>query len=110
MQGIKQRVIVLSAQKYQVKDEKTGELKRGTSVRYVLSSDMSQTQDDSLKGLKLVKGSCQYDDFDSVFRVVPGIYDAELGFRIDSDGNAKLQAQRFEFVSAILLTQPKGEK
>lgn len=100
MVGIKQDVVVLSAAQYNMVNTDTGEINKGTSVRYVLSNTLAPAEDEQIKGYKLAKTSLPYDSY-LQFVEVPGIYETVLNFNIAGDGTAKIKASDFKFKSSL---------
>ncbi len=101
MAGLKQEVVALSATQYDMVNEETGEIVKGTSVRYLLTNTMAPVEENGLKGYKLVKTSLPYEAYKEVFKEVPGVYEATLNFNIDKDGAAKIKASDFVFKKSL---------
>lgn len=106
MSSLKQNVIVLSANQYQMVDRTTGEVSEGTSVRYALTDSLVPAEDGNLKGYKLSKASLKFNDFTS-FTEVPAIYEADLKFNVSADGTTKLQASNFVFKKPLFAPASK---
>ncbi len=101
MAGIKQNVVVLSATQYNMVNGETGEIVKGTSVRYALTDTLAPVEDEQLKGYKLAKTSLPYEAYSS-FKEVPGIYETVLNFNIAGDGTTKIKAADFVFKKSLL--------
>lgn len=101
MSGIKQNVVVLSATQYNMVNGETGEIVKGTSVRYALTDTLAPVEDEQLKGYKLAKTSLPFEAFHS-FKEVPGIYETILNFNIAGDGTTKIKATDFIFKKSLL--------
>ena len=107
MSAIKQHVVVLSAQQYEVTDKETGEIKDGTSVRYCLTDSLVPFDEDGLKGYKVAKASVAFNNYFD-FTEVPGVYEADIDFRIDKDGKVNATAANFKFKKS-LFPAPAGK-
>jgi len=101
---LKQKSIVLSASPYSFEDEKTKEQREGTTVRYLLTEDFTPFEDkvNNVKGYEPAKATLLLDDYHK-FQAVPGLYEVELGYKVDSQGKASLQPISFELISQIQL-------
>lgn len=97
---ITQKMVVLSTQRYSMTNTETGEIVRGTSVRYVLSEDLAPVNENGFRGLKVAKCSIPYDDYDKV-TVVPGLYGAEFDVNIGADGKPVLKPNNFKIISDV---------
>ena len=98
-----QTVILLSASQFRITNDKTGEVENeGTTVRYVISDNLSPHADNTRPaiGRSPAKATMPYDYFDTL-QIAPAFYNAELEFAVDSKGNAKITATDFKFVSGI---------
>lgn len=105
MAGIKQNVVVLSASQYNMVNGETGEIVKGTSVRYALTDTLAPAEEEQLKGYKLAKTSLPYDAYAN-FKEVPGIYETVLNFNIAGDGTTKIKASDFVFKKSLLAPAP----
>lgn len=103
MAGIKQNVVVLSASQYNMVNGDTGEIVKGTSVRYALTDTLAPAEEEQLKGYKLAKTSLPYEAY-AQFKEVPGIYETVLNFNIAGDGTTKIKASDFIFRKPLFVT------
>lgn len=108
---MKQNIIILSANPYSIKDERTGNLNEGISVVYLPTDNFYPVNNDNgSKGTRPAKGTVSRTLL-SDFVAVPGIYDAELEVNIGSDGRPGLRLKSLNFVSVIELAETKkGDK
>ncbi len=97
---MKQQVVVMSAQQYSMVDTETGVVSEGTSVRYLLTDNLLPFAEDQFKGYKVAKASISLSSFEK-FTEVPGIYEADLTFKIDSAGKVKVNADNFSFKKSL---------
>lgn len=107
MDAIKQELVVISAQQYDMISQDTGEKVEGTSVRYILNNNLKPFSEGNLKGYKLAKSSLGFNEF-SEFVEVPGVYDADVVFSIGGDGKVKANATNFKFKKS-LFPAPAGK-
>ena len=110
---MKQNVIVLSVSQFMILNDNTGEVENsGCTVRYLLSEDIEPKKETKsgknlTKGVKPAKCTIPYNDY-SKYDVVPGLYEASLGFDVDSKGNTKLKIDDFRFLSEIKINKAKA--
>lgn len=104
---MKQRVILLSVDRYSVVDKETKKINEGTTVRYLLAEDLNPHVDtiNNVKGHKPAKAKLLYDDFDK-FHTAPALYEATFGYKVDSQGKAALQPFEFSLISPIQIGKP----
>jgi len=106
---LKQLVILLAAYPFQVTDENTGEvINEGTTVRSLLTQDLTPFEDSNGKGYKPAKSSHDLDFYEKRFKdtPVPGLYEATMTLSVDSKGNAKLKPVDYTFVSPMNEAKP----
>lgn len=96
----KTKVIVISASRYKIVDSNTGEINQGTTVRFINGDNMEPCQDVDIKGYRLGKASVGYDEYE-LFKVVPGVYNANFDIAIAGDGTMKVKASGFEYASPL---------
>lgn len=106
MPKIRQDIIIMNVTQYSVTDKETGEINEGTTVRYAMTGVLSPCEEEQLKGYKLAKASFDSKKFDE-FKVVPGVYAADLNYNIKSDGTMTVKADNFEFKSALVPAEKK---
>lgn len=100
MSSIKQQVVVMSAQQYDMVNEETGEQVAGTSVRFALNGDLAPVFEEGFKGYKLAKSTVTFNNFHD-FVEVPGIYEADINFNIAADGKVRVSAANFQFKKSL---------
>ena len=100
MNVIKQNVIVLSVNRYQMVDAGTGIVNEGTTTRFIFSDNLHPVQEADAKGYRPGKASLPYEDFDK-FPEVPGLYSCDLTIKVASDGKAQTIANNFELVKSF---------
>ena len=101
MSSLRQEVVVLSAAQYDMVNKETGEVVQGTTVRYALTNTLAPFEENQLKGYKLAKTSLGFNNFHD-FPEVPGVYECDLNFNINSDGVAKISAGNFAFKKSLV--------
>lgn len=108
---MKQNIIILSANPYSIKDERTGNLNAGISVVYLPTDSLYPVNNDNgSKGTRPAKGTLSQSVLSDLV-MVPGIYDAELDLNIGSDGRPGLRLKSVNFLSVIDIAEPKkGDK
>ena len=100
----KQKVMVMSANRYKMVDRDTGEVNEGTTVRFLVTNTLEPCQDGDAKGYRFGKANIPFAAFDTL-KVVPGIYNADFNINIASDGTMKVKAENFEYVGPVALPQ-----
>lgn len=102
MPKIKSDVLVMHAMQYQIVDKETGEVNEATNVRYAFTDNVNPfVEDNGQKGYKVAKARVGYEDF-AAFTAVPGIYSADLEFKVDTkDGSTKVAASNFKFKGLV---------
>jgi hypothetical protein len=110
-ENLTQNVIVISVSQYVIKDEKTGKIEnQGCTVRYAFTENLEPFEDKekSIKGYKPAKTSLSYDDY-AKFPTVPAIYQATLGYSVDSAGKAAIAVKDFKFLNAITVSKASNK-
>jgi len=90
-------------------DEKTGKLIEGTSVRYLMAENLTHKEDTqrSVKGYVPAKCTVPYAEYEN-FKVVPGLYSAEMTYSVDSKGKAAITPIKFTFLNPLNLANGLG--
>ena len=98
--------IVLSVAQYRVTDEKSGVENKGCTVRHLMTDNLSPYEETvrKVKGRVPAKSNVPYEDFNK-FPSIPGIYEVEFDYAIDSKGVASIKASGFKFLSTISINQ-----
>ena len=78
-------VVVLSARRYSMTDEKTGELVQGTKIEYVEDWDPQPQQ--NKRGLSVLSANFPYELYDSLGDV-PAVYSADFQLVAGARGKA----------------------
>ncbi len=96
-----EKVLILSASKWSLTDEKTGELRKGVSLHYV--SDYREDTATEV-GFKPIKTSADDTVFDAVQKGgVPGMYNIETRSRPGKDGKPTLTVVGAQFAKRVPL-------
>ena len=101
---LKQDVIVISASRYKITDDKGSISAEGTTVRFLMGQNLDHTENEgrTVKGLVPAKCNLSYMDYDKL-TTVPGLYSAELSYSVDSKGVAKITPSNFTLISPLNL-------
>lgn len=95
--------IVTYAKAWSMVDDKTGELKQGVSVEYILANSLDNcVNEDGSKGYQHSKESVNLDKAPK-FTQVPGLYKMLYDFKPGSKGKIQLKLTDVEFLSALKL-------
>lgn len=100
---MKQQICVLYANAWDLVDEKTGEKKEGTTINYIMNTDMGcMDNSDGSKGLRSAKSSSPYE---TMLRIpmAPAMYDAEFSMKIGGDGKPVLTICDLTFIAPVEL-------
>ena len=103
-----QNVIVLSVNQFRITKDNSNEVENeGSTVRYLLSDDLTHCEDTAkaVKGYRPAKVTLLYEDYHK-FQEVPALYEAIISYNVDSSGNAKVAPQEFKFLSGITVSKP----
>lgn len=102
--------IVLSAQQWKFIDQKSGELRDGTTVWYTVGDSFTPIHiERDKKGFELVKATLAFGTFD-LFEQVPGLYDVDLSIFSGSNGKAVIRPTRFTFIKSFQGIDSQGVK
>lgn len=104
---MKQQIIILHTNRYDMEDRVTREINRGISVTYLPNGSLAPKADGTQRGDKPAKGSLKYEQ-EAELAAVPGVYDAELNFKINKDGKPELALESVSFVGDIDYTVKKS--
>lgn len=103
-QNVKQNILVLYSGTYAVPDERTGVVNEGCSMSYYMLTDLQPVNNpDGTRGMRPAK--CTVDTFwnSTKFTRVPGIYQAEFGFKVGSNGKPVLYVTDVEYLCDVHL-------
>lgn len=96
-----QKIILLYANQYSVRDEDTRELKEGVTCSYYFNTELSAVgNSDGSVGMRPAKGSCPLELFFKI-KKAPAIYDASFDMKVGSDGRPVLAIADLDFVEEI---------
>lgn len=106
---MKQAMLILSVQSYQIRDEKTNEVTaQGISVQYIPADNLEPTEDLTAadrgtlsKGSKVAKVSLPYSMYEKLSRLpFPAMYDASLKMNVVS-GKMQLQITDIDLIGPV---------
>ena len=102
-----QNAIVLSASQYKITDDKGNLENSGTTLRYILSEDMSPAEDKNrgVKGHVPAKANIPFEDY-SKLGELPGLYELTMTTKIDSKGVVSLVPNGFKFLGGVSIARP----
>ena len=103
---MKQQIIILHTNKYDMTDRDTRENNKGISVSYLPNGSLAPKTDGTQRGDKPAKGSLKFEQ-EAELAAVPGVYDADLAFKINKDGKPELTLESVKFVGDIQYTVKK---
>ena len=107
-----QNVLIISASQYRITNDSTGAVDaEGCTVRYLMTEDLQHTEDSTraVKGYVPAKANLPYNDF-AKFQTVPGLYEAELSYSVDSKGKAAITPIGFKLLNGVSITKGGGAK
>lgn len=94
-----EKVLIISADKWKLTDEKTGELRSGVTVQYI--NDYREDTDLSL-GLKPTKAPASPEVFDIIKKGgAPGMYRLDMKTRPGKDGKPTLTIAHVELINPV---------
>ena len=92
------KAIVLFANPWSMQDEKTGQMREGITVEYVMADNLSPvTNEDGSVGHRVVRESMNINNAPQIIKV-PGIYEMTYGFNIRK-GKPVMKLMGMQFVS-----------
>lgn len=105
-QELKTVVLVVAAWQYDVTDKETGEVNRGTSVRYITNNELTPREDTkkTTKGHKPAKASMEFEDY-PMFSVAPALYEMDSEVDVGTDGKAYIKPTAFKFLCGITVSK-----
>lgn len=99
---MKQKIIILHAQKWSFTDEKTGEFRKGTTIYYLLTDTLkSCTGQNGNMGYAIAKASIP-DDLVAKLISVPGIYDAEFNLQSYAGGKVAPKLTSIDYIKNFI--------
>lgn len=98
---MRQKIILLYANQYSIRDEETRELKEGITCNYYFNTELASVGNvDGSIGQRPAKGSMPISCYKKI-QVAPAIYDAEFDMKIGSDGKPVLTISDLDFVEEV---------
>ena len=95
------KCIVIYVQSWSFTDDKTGELREGTTCKYIFADDLKpQSNQDGSKGYDVVKVTCSLDESKNL-QQVPGLYQAQFIPRT-RQGRSFLEPRDFKFIGSLV--------
>lgn len=92
-------VLIISADKWNMVDEKTGEKRSGLTIQYI--NDYREDTESAL-GFKPIKAPASVEVFDAIKKGgAPGIYKLDMKTRPGKEGKPTLTIVRAEFVKPV---------
>ena len=101
--NMKQKVLVLSAVRYEITDDKGKITNSGCSVNYIVSEDLAVNTEGNLKGHKPAKANLSYQIFDALGDL-PAVFDASFTSKVDSSGKINITISDLDFSHMIKVT------
>jgi len=103
MADMQKKIILLNAKGYNMKDEVTGKVNTGISIRYLLTDNLSPVYASSdEKGVGVAKVAVQTDEGKNI-KSVPGIYNGGFSMKPKADGSVVFKLETLEFLSELEL-------
>ena len=100
-------VTVLSARRYQMADDKTGELIQGTKIAYVEDWD-GQTEQNK-RGVPVLSANFPYETFETL-GALPAVFSATFTMQEGARGRAVLKLSSLEYKSPFRPLSKTGVK
>lgn len=103
------KIFIFYANPYSFTDERTGQIREGTTIQYILAPDLRpHVLENGARGYQITKEShIPKQMFNSNLQKVPGVYNATFK-PVSRQGNTVLEPFDFEFLSEI--TVPEAVK
>ena len=97
----RKKIIILSAARYEIADEKTGKVTNsGCTVRYVMTDDLSPQIDGDVKGHRPAKANLPYHMYEA-FGELPAVFEVSLIIAVDAKGGANVKIEDLDFAHMI---------
>lgn len=98
---MKQKIILLYANQYSIRDDETRELKEGVTCNYYFNTDLAIVGNaDGSVGQRPAKGSIPVGCFFKI-KTAPAIYEATFDMKIGGDGKPVLTITDLDFVEEV---------
>lgn len=100
-----QRIIIISASQYQIKNDKGEVENEGCTVRYITTDNLSRCEDSlrSTKGYAPAKSTIPYDDFKQIV-VAPAMYECAFEMKVDSKGKVSMMPSAFKLIGELTVS------
>lgn len=93
--------IIIYTRPWNMEDEKTGEVRDGISVEYLLAENLNPVvNDDGSKGVRHCKDSISLDKADSI-KQVPGLYNLNFGFKPGARGKVTIKLDDIKYLGPV---------
>ncbi len=98
---MKETIILLGAKPWSMTDEKTGQIREGISLHYVMSDNLKDFVDtqNQMRGYQPVKQSISMSEQDKL-KEVPGIYSGDFSLK-STQGKTILALNHLEFIGPV---------
>lgn len=107
---MKQKIILLYANQYSIRDDETRELKEGITCNYYFNTELTSVGNvDGSVGTRPAKGSIPIDCFRKI-KKAPAIYEATFDMKIGGDGKPVLTITDLDFVEEVRLVSASSAK
>lgn len=101
---MKQKIILLFANQYSIRDDETRELKEGVTCNYYFNTELTSVGNaDGSVGTRPAKGSMPLECFFKI-KKAPAIYEATFDMKIGGDGKPVLTIIDLDFVEEVRIT------
>lgn len=101
MADMQKKIILLNAKGYNMKDEVTGKVNTGISIRYLLTDSLSPVYASSdEKGIGVAKVAVPTEEGKNI-KSVPGVYDGGFSMKPKADGSVVFKLETLEFLNEL---------
>jgi len=108
--NVKEKIVVLFANPYSVRDEGDGHVSEGISCSYIMGDSLESVMSpNGALGQRPAKGSLKRDLWEK-FCSAPGLYEGSFDMNIGSDGKPMLKLVDVDFLSLVSLSVKKAGK
>lgn len=101
------QIILLYAGQYSMRDTSTGQLVEGTSISYYFNTDLCvEDNANGTKGTRPAKCTAPFLLMGKIPKA-PALYNAEMDFKVGSDGKPVLNIVDLEYLSDVKIMEVK---
>ena len=93
---VKSKCILLYANPYSIKDEDTGQINTGVSLRYILNDNIQPVENGDEKGYKTAKGSLPLEHNKKI-KSVPAVYEMDFEMKINAQGQTNMKLVNLDY-------------